>query len=62
MPPIRLKYGANLECRWNVIGPDGHYLIFNFVTMNLPLAINCSTTDNVQIQEANATGDHENTY
>ncbi len=53
------QYGTNLNCRWNFIGPEGHFLKFNFVTINLPPAMNCSATDNIQIQEANATGKFE---
>ena len=31
------SYPVNAECLWNFIGPEGHYLKFNFDTFNLEL-------------------------
>ncbi len=51
------SYDTDLSCRWRIVGPTGHYLTFQFREMNLPRAINCSLTDYVQIEEANATSE-----
>ncbi len=49
-------YGRNLDCEFDVIGPQGHYLIFEFDSLDLPRAYNCSTADYIQFVEQNATG------
>jgi cubilin len=54
-PSHPAHYGTNLDCEYNIVGPQGHYLIFSFEALDLPRAYNCSTSDYVQLFEANAT-------
>jgi hypothetical protein len=49
------NYPDNVDCRWRIVGPVGHYLSFSFVSLDLPRAYNCSTSDYVQVEETNAT-------
>eukprot|EP00094_Tigriopus_californicus_P007480 TCALIF_07202-PA protein Name:"Similar to CUBN Cubilin (Canis familiaris)" AED:0.20 eAED:0.21 QI:0/0.76/0.57/0.97/0.85/0.88/35/0/3998 len=52
-PEYPQPYAPNLDCEWKVVGPEGHYLIFSFVTLDLPVASNCSNFDYVRVHEEN---------
>ena len=47
-PSFPDSYPENTECLWNIIGPEGHYLKFDFDTFNLELpgsVDNCTDVD-----------------
>lgn len=56
-PNFPSSYDPNTRCVWNIRGPIGHNLNFQFTNFDLPQGAqnNCSTVDSLQITETNST-------
>ena len=55
-PNFPSAYPGNAVCEWRIIAATGHYLSFNFVTLDIPSTDNCTSGDYVRINDYNSTG------